>query len=107
MMEDRRLKYAFIWPGSENYEATPRFAKNYTGQINKAKIDLRIYDQSKEIYIGPFRNQRTINLKKENMDGDFLDLQINLYIVVSNNHCENKIKFWIAKVESIISQEKN
>jgi hypothetical protein len=107
MVQDRRLKYAFIWPGSENHEATPRLEEVESEEINEAEIDLRVYGQSREIYVGPFRNQRAIELEKENMDGDFSDLQINSYIAVPSNHCENKRKFWIAKVEKIVSQEEN
>jgi hypothetical protein len=41
------------------------------------------------------------------MDGDFFDLLLNSYIAVSSNHCENRRKFWIVKVEKILIREQN
>jgi hypothetical protein len=107
MVQDRRLKYAFVWPGSEIYGAAPRVEEIETEGINETEIDLRVYGESREIYVGPFRNQRAIELEKENMDGDFSDLQVNSYIAVPSNHCENKRKFWVAKVEKILSRDEN
>jgi hypothetical protein len=46
MVQDRRLKCAFIWPTSKNHETRPRFEEIELERINKAKIDLRIYGQS-------------------------------------------------------------
>jgi hypothetical protein len=52
--------------------------------------------------VDPYKNQQIIDLKKQEIDGDFSDLLLNSYIVVPSNNCKNKRKFWIAKVEKIV-----
>jgi hypothetical protein len=46
-------------------------------------------------------------MEREEMDGDFSDLLLNSYIVIPSNHCKNKQKFWIAKVENILTRKQN
>jgi hypothetical protein len=58
--------------------------------------------------VGPYKNQQIIDSEKEEMDDDFSILLLNSYSAISSNHCKNKRKFWIAKVEKFVLQdEKN
>jgi len=75
--------------------------------INEEEIDLRVFGPSRDIYVGPYRNPKLIELEKENMDGDFSDLQLNTFIAVPSENCEFKRKFWIARVEKILTRDEN
>ena len=46
MVQDCRLKYAFVWPGSKICSAASRVEEIQTRVINEIKIDLRIYEES-------------------------------------------------------------
>jgi hypothetical protein len=59
----------------------------------------------REIYVRPYKNQQIINMKKEEMDGEFVDLYLNSYNAVPSNHCKNSINFWIAKIENILVRD--
>jgi hypothetical protein len=75
--------------------------------ITEAKMNERVYGPSREIYVGPYWNQKTIELEKENMEGDLADLEVNTFIAVAGEETDAKEKFWIAKVEKILCREEN
>ena len=105
LIPDRPLNYAFVWPNSNIAEAEEHVSEQV--QVNEAEIDLRVFGPTRDIYVGPYRNPKLIALDKENMEGDFSDLQLNTFIAVPSENCESKRKFWIAKVEKILRRDDN
>src|SRR5450759_689618 len=106
LIPDRPLHYSFVWPNSDDIQMEENVPEQV--EIDEAKIDLRVFGPTRDIYVGPYRNPKLIALDKENMEGDFSDLQLNTFIAVPSGNCEAKRKFWIAKVEKILSRdEKN
>jgi len=105
LIQDRPLKYPFIWP----YSSGEDMGECVPGPIiiDEAEIDLRVFGETREIYVGPYRNPKVMQLEKENMEGDFSDLQLNTFIAVPSENCEARRKFWIAKVEKILSRDEN
>ena len=104
LVEDRPLKYPFVWPLGENQTPEYQDLVREDVAIDEAEIDLRVFGPSRDIYVGPYRNPKLIELEKENMDGDFSDLQLNTFIAVPSENCEAKRKFWIARVEKILTK---
>jgi hypothetical protein len=77
-------------------------------KVNEAKINLQVYEETQDIYVGAYKNQQMIDLEKQEMDDDLSYLLLNSYIGVPINQCKNKRNFWIAKVEKVVEQnEKN
>ena len=108
LVEDRPLKYSFVWPLGENRSSEFQDQIEEVVAVDEAEIDLRVFGPSRDIYVGPYRNPKLIELEKENMDGDFSDLQLNTFIAVPSENCEAKRQFWIARVEKILTRdEKN
>ena len=77
------------------------------GVLDEEEINLQVYRETCDIYVGGYRNQRVIELEKENMDGDFSNLQLGTFIAVASKHCPDRRQFWIARVEKIIAQSEN
>jgi hypothetical protein len=76
-------------------------------EADEATVDLRVYRETRQIYVDPYKNQQIIDMEREKMNGDFSELLFNSYIAILSNHYENKRKFWIAKVEKILTREQN
>lgn len=70
--------------------------------LNKAEIEERVYGPTREIYVSPYRSQDQIDAKRENMEGDYSDLEVHTFIVVAGADFE---LFWVAKVEKIRVQD--
>lgn len=70
--------------------------------LNQEDIDDRVYGPTREIYVGPYRSQDRIDAEKENMEGDYSDLEVNTFISVAGADSES---FWVAKVEKILVRD--
>lgn len=104
MVQDRRLKYAFSWPLIRGSKESDAQQETTLGPIlDEEEINLRVYGESRDIYVGGYQNQKMIELEKENMDEDFSDMQVGSFIAVASKQCPDKRQFWIAKVQKIIS----
>jgi hypothetical protein len=100
LIEDRTLSMTFKWPkGQSEHEFV---APTPMVLLDEAEIDDRVYGPTRDIYVGPYRNQKKIELEKENMSGDFSDLEINTYISVAGEEETLTNNFWVAKVEKIV-----
>jgi hypothetical protein len=75
--------------------------------LDEEEINLRVYAESQDIYVGGYRNQQVIKLEKENMDGDFSDMQIRSFAAIASEGCLDKQSFWIAQVEQVVLKNKN
>ena len=76
--------------------------------LTEEEIHERVYGQDRDIYVGRYRNQKLIDLEKENMDGDLSDLERNSMIcVAAPPDCPDKRLFWIAKVEKLFLTSEN
>ena len=98
-------KYAFTWPAVQMEEEGIQSCPEDQPTFTDAQIDERVYGPTREIYVGPYRNQRAIETEKENMEGDLSDLQLNTFISVAGEETESEGKFWIAKVEKILTRD--
>jgi hypothetical protein len=76
-----------------------------TGILDEKEINLRFYGESHHIYVGGYKNQRLIELEKENMEGDFSDMLVESFIAVASKRCKDNRPFWIARIEKIISAD--
>jgi hypothetical protein len=74
--------------------------------LDKEKINLRVYDESQDIYLGGYWNQQAMKLEKENIDEDFSNIQIKSFVGIANEGCLDKQLFLIAQVEQIVSKNK-
>jgi hypothetical protein len=108
LVQDRRLKVSFVWPAIQENEIGLVEEDTKTGEaLNEKEINLRVYGESRDIYVGGYRNQQAIELEKKNMDGDFSDMQIGSFMAIASEGCLDKRPFWIAKVEKIVSENEN
>jgi hypothetical protein len=86
MVQDQRLKIAFVRLIVEHNQTTSRQdTEIQIAKVNEAKIDLRVYGETQDIYVDPYKNQQMIDLEKQKIDGDFSDLFLNSYIAVPSN----------------------
>ncbi len=108
LLDDRVPEYAFKWPGMLTAEDGNMSDVATQIVMTETQMNERVYGPSREIYVGPYRNQKTIETERENMEGDLSDLEVNCFISVASEETESEGKFWIAKVEKILCRdEKN
>jgi hypothetical protein len=70
--------------------------------LDEKEINLRVYRKSHDIYVRVYKNQRLIELEKENMERDFSDTLVGSFLVVASKQCKNNKPLWIARIEKII-----
>jgi hypothetical protein len=104
VVEDRRLKFEFLWPVRTNGAGIiDQEVQADTSMLDEEEINLRVYEESRNIYVGGYKNQRLIELEKENMKSDFFDMLVGSFIAVASKQCKDNRPFWIARIEKIIS----
>ncbi len=106
LVQDRRLKFEFLWPVRTNGVGTViQEVQADTSILDEEEINLRVYGESRDIYVGGYKNQRLIELEKENMEGNFSDMLVGSFIAVASKQCNDNRPFWIARIEKIISAD--
>jgi hypothetical protein len=73
--------------------------------LDKEEINLRVYGEFRDIYVGGYKNQKLIELEKKNMEGNFSDMLVGSFIAVASKQCKDKRPFWIARIEKVISTD--
>jgi hypothetical protein len=78
--------------------------ENYvnTAILDEEEINLRVYRESHDIYVGGYKNQRLIELEKENMEEYFSKMLVRSFFAVASKRCKNNRPIWIARIEKII-----
>jgi hypothetical protein len=106
LVQDRRLKFEFLWPVRTNGAGTVvQEVQADTGILDEEEINLRVYGESRDIYVGGYKNQSIIELEKKNTEGNFFDMLIGSFIAVASKQCKDNRPFWIARIEKIISTD--
>jgi hypothetical protein len=100
LLEEKCLSFPFQWPSSQMDTNITMDVPEVS--LNEEEIEERVYGPTRDIYVGPYRNQEKNDVERENMEGDFSDLQINTFISVAGEDFQS---FWIAKVEKIIQRD--
>ena len=75
--------------------------------IDTQVLEENVHGQTRDIYVGVYRNPRIIEREKENMEGDLKDLLTGKMICVSADGDPNERPFFLAKVEKIDSYLQN
>jgi hypothetical protein len=103
LIQDKRFKVQFLWPVKTSG------AKTVVGEVHadigildEEKINLRIYGESRDIYIGRYKSKAHW-IGKKNMEGDFFDMLVGSFIAIASKRCKDNILFWIARIKKIIS----
>jgi hypothetical protein len=107
LVGDRFPKYTFRWPGIHRENRCVELDDETQPNFTESQIEERVYGPTRDIYVGPYRNQRLLEMEKENMQGDLSDLEVNTFISVAGEETLSEGKFWIAKVEKILNRDEN
>ncbi len=58
-----------------------------TRMMDEKEINLCVFGETRKIYVGGYKNQKVIELEKENMNGDFSNIVVGSFIAIASKRC--------------------